>query len=555
MVKEITINPNTTLTAEFTIDSGFLFGFYTVEGIIYEANGSPFSISISKNVCEPDEWNGNQVPGKFNIKVDCATPQATIKEETPLTYLKKPAVSKTVSGTMFYPDNLFDSVDFSATPFSVGATDGLYTGLYRVRNTTKAKYDLGDDFSVIIPYVTRSEFEVTCDGDLKDILCCISDVYSEYSSNRGNSKAVNAKSKLDAIGPDLMMAVIKDLSGKDCAKEVKKIKDLLNCDCGCGSKTYLAPAGISAGGNIGIVGLGGSSVSFTTSGNTTNYVVRSKEVSVNKADPTDLNFSITKSANDLSSVFALAFDYQKLSETILNTIGANEDLLDLLNQIINNNAQNVIDGLDGKCVINDLNKADYSLSEPASSLKTISKIVIDGTDIPAPTGLSTTNPVAVKNWLDGLNKGTFNVNLNQGNGKITITTLASTYMISTLSFVTAGQTVVRSFDRITKSLAEILQAIINYVCDIDTQDVDLSAQITLTKRDAQGNITTQTFASGSSLQAYLVALNAQFAVYANSPVKGDKGEDGEDGVSQQVFVQPGVPTGGTYRNGDMWIVQ
>ncbi len=227
-------------------------------------------------------------------------------------------------------------------------------------------------------------------------------------------------------------------------------------------------------------------------------------------------------------------------------------MIDKLNAIIGGASGTDISGLDGQCVI-DLTSCSYSIIEPSPVTKTVVSILIGGTSYPAPSNLGIRSVSAIKTWLDGLGKGTFFPTLNSDMSQLTILTSANPNAISTITFSLNSNNLVRSFNKNCGSLTAVLQAIIDYICETEyhTQDILLTSQITLCKRVAE-EVTNQVFAVDSPLEAYLIALNTQLCIYANSPVKGDKGDDG---VSVQVFVQPSQPTGGSYRNGDIWIVQ
>lgn len=555
--QQTNFNPSILNPIVFNIGSVFNFGPFTITGRLTDQDGKVTVIELNKSINEPECWEDTFVKGIFDIDVNCKAPEAIIHDKTKMAYFGKQPVSVTKSGKLYYPDNVVSELAFTFTPFSVGGSDGLYTGGYRIKNLTLAKYDIGDNVSVIIPYQTRQEFNVTCESSLRSVLCCVSDLYQEATGNVGNSKSASAREKLDFISIDLTVALLKDAEGSDNSFEVDKIKKYLNCDCGCKDGDFIEPQlnGGSAGANFSIQGNGGSAVSVQTVGGAKLFTVTSKLYSVVKTDVSDLALTITKSGSGNNSTFAIGLNYEVLAATLLNTIGGSETLTNLLNQIVNGTNGFDIQNVNGKCVIN-LSACSYSLIEPASSLKTITAILIDGVSRPAPNGLSTLSTTAIKTWLDSLGLGTFSATLNGSSTQLTILSTGNTHAVSTITFTLDGNPLVRQVNKDCGSISAIIQAIIDYLCDLHTADIDLSQTITVSKR-VGSTVTTDTFASGTPLTPLLVALASVISYYANNPITPTPGDPGADGRSVKVFVQPGQPTTdqGTFANGDIWIVQ
>jgi len=554
---QATQNLNTLVPVEISLGNLFNFGPYTIEAILTDGEGKQNVIRIDKNICAPEKWDGKSVPGKYDVDVDCRIPRVKITEKTVCPYMGKEPIAVQKDGKLFYPDNVLNELSFTSSPFTIGENSGLYTGLYRVKATTKNTYDLGDNIFVLIPFVTRQEFSVTCESNLNSILCCVSDLYQTYKNNRSNTAGSAAKVKLESVSTDLLVILLKDQTGKDSSVEVNRIKTILNCDCGCDNVSYIEPQLLSGGngGNINIQGAGGTVVVPDISGDTTTYLVRSKEPSMIKADPDDLSFSISTSKTQTTAVFSIEFDYLELSTKVLNTIASDDDLKTLLNQIVNATTNVLISNLNGRCVIN-LTTALYTLSESAGPLKIVKNIVIGNLTYIAPSGLASNNAAGLKTWLDSLASGTFSVALNSQGNQVTISSNNSN-SLSTMTFETSGVQVTKQFAKNSGSLTDILQAMIDYICDLHAGQVDLENTINLSTL-VNGNVVNTEYAAGSSLQLYLQALGTALTYYANNPLAGQPGDDGDDGISVQVFVQPNAPVGTSenpLRNGDIWIVQ
>lgn len=548
------LNLSTLVPVVYDLNPNFNFGFYTIKGTLVDQDGKPYVIKLDINICIPEKWDGYNVPGLFDIDVDCKNSTATIFEQTLISYLGKRSISEVKNGKIFYPDNVINELDFSFTPFMLGGGDGLFTGTYRIKNTTLATFDLNDNIFIVIPYFTRSEFEVTCENSLKSILCCIQDQYDIVARNKNNSKAVAATQLLNLITPDLVVALLKDQSGKNSDKEVARIKEVLNCDCGCNKSILIEPQIIGTPGSaVNVVGAGGTTVTPSSSGGTVLYTVRSRAYDVTKGDPTDLAFSIVKNEGPTSVTFILEFDYVELSQTILNTIAASDELTLILNQLITGTSSGSIANINGRCVI-DLTTCDYSLIDSATPLKIVKNVVIGGVTSVAPSGLASTNAAGIATWLNGLGKGIFTASLNGSSTQLTILSQNNVNVLNSMLFDSNGTPLNRDFTRNCSTLSNVLQAVIDYVCELDTTQVDLSSLINLTTR-VGSTVTTTPYPAGTTLQVFLEALGTAVSYYANNPIVGPPGTNGTNGISVQVFVQPGTPTGGSYRNGDIWIVQ
>lgn len=547
------VNPVTLAPVSFSTGNIFNFGVFTILGEVTDTDGKVFQVSVNKNICEPEGWKAGKVAGTFGIDVDCKIPSIVVNELTKRAYSGKSPLSVSQAGSIYYPDNSFDQLDYLFTPFSFGSDTGIFTGNYTIKNTTLAIYDLLDGVTVKVPYVTRQEFEVVCEDSFADILCCINDQYDIVKNNPLTTIATSAKAKLNEITPDLLLAIVNDRTGKSAAEQLARIKTVLNCDCNCeDTGDFIGPQLIGGPSSTVIVeGIGGSSVDPQVSGNTVRYVVSSKEIDIVKTDLTDLSFSITKSGSGTTAIYGLGFNYMIIAKKILDVIEGNPQLTQQLNSLISQATGVDLSGIDGKCII-DLSTCDYSLVESSEVGKTVTGIVVAGQNYAAPSNLLLRNTLQVNNWLSSLNKGVFNVVINGDSSKVTITTAGNINIVSTISFSLNGASYVRLVNRNCKSLSIILQAIITYICSLGytTTDIKLASKITLCKT-IDDVVHTEDYLAGSPLEAYLIALNEQICVLADRTDSGG----GTDGVSVQVFVQPSEPTGTNLRNGDLWIVE
>lgn len=550
-----TVNTGTLAPIEVPLGNRFVFGFYTIKATLIDQDGKTYIVEVTpQEICQPEGWDGKQAKGKFNVKTNCSSATATIYDETSFAYKKLSPIAKEYNGKLFYPDNILNELSFEFTPFQVGGAEGLYSGTYRVNNTTLATYDLDDNLTIVIPFVTVDEHSVDCSNSVAQLMCCIDDVQTVAQSSPTSIKGIAAKAKIAEILPELMLAIVKDNNGKDASGEVKNIRKILDCSCGCGSSDLLQPSIIGGpGSNISISGSGATTVDENSAGSSTEYVIHSKAYSVVKSTSSDPGFSITKTENANNVTFALAFNYTALSTVILNTIKGDQALINLFNEIIGNTSSAVVQGLNGRCIIDFT--CDYVLSESAAN-RIVTSVLIDGTVYNAPGSLALSNANAVLSWLNGLDKGVFTGGYNSGTLKTTISSVDNENIIYQLNITTSGTAGIIAFTRSCTDLQDVLQALIDYICDLTTSQVKLSAALVLATKPA-GTIVNQNFALGSPLHTYLAALNTQFTNFLTNYLPPTNGTNGTNGRSVKVFTQPTQPTSGQgpFENGDIWIVE
>lgn len=549
----VTVNLSTLAAVEIALGSNISFGYWKISAVLTEQDGRVYTVEVDKQICIPEAWDGKTSKGEFEINVNCNTAKATVYDKTKYSYAKTEAIAKIYTGKLFYPDNILNETTITFTPFQVGGASGLYSGIYRINNVTLALYAIGDAISVSIPYKTIYDQEVECTNSLRNVLCCIEEAYSTVAANGNNTIGSSMQGKLNLITPTLMVAIMKDQNGKNVAEEVKTIRKILSCDCGCNKNEFVERSLIGGADNVTVVGANATTVTPLTSGDNIEYTVSSKLVSVVKSNLSDTAITISKTENSGTIVYAIGLNYAVISNTILTTIKGDTTLTQLFNEIVATSNSNSLSGLDGSCII-DLTKCDYLLSETAGS-KIFKSILIGGQNFNAPGGMALSNAGAIASYLNGLGKGTFTVGFDSGTGKTTISAVQNVNVISTITITSSGTDSTIAFSKTCTTLVEILQGIIDYICAINADQVDLKNNITLQTTTNGTTIVPVTFLAGSSTQVYLEALATQISYYVQHPITGPAGIDGDDGISVQVFVQPNMPTGGTYRNGDIWIVQ
>lgn len=499
------VNPGTTTTWTLNlagvVNFPFLFQQYQVYISIQDSGGQVYStVPIFPTLCQPTNLTDQgYVPGMFQITPDCVNNVLTVQEITALVYnsLQPTTVSKT--GTLSYPTGTIGPLSFSNTPFS---NNVVYTGQYNLTCTTVATYAIGQDVYVLVSYVTNNVFPVTCANKMANILCCIQKVEQTYLKNCENAIGANAKQQLSDISLFMMNGLLKEISGQDSQFEVDYIKKYLSCDCGSASLsqsefTPINPAVTS----IVLHGVGGTTIPApTTTGNTQTYNIASNIYQVTKGDIGDLAFTIGIDTSVTNTVkYVITFNYDTMAGYILTAIQNDPTLLAQLNSLIA--ASGSIIGLNGLCVIN-TDQITYSLSQPVTGATIITNIVINGTNFAAPTNLFANNPTAVSAWLNSLALGTFSATVTLG--VLTILSSNNTNIISTLTFT--GPNVTQQFQATSVTLVQVLQAIVNFLCNLTALQVALGNALTVCTLDYNNNVVQTTYQGDTTQQAYNGAL-------------------------------------------------
>lgn len=493
---------------EFEIDLSslsyiFLFQTYKIQAAIKDSDGTIYyTDTVYKKVCQPDKFNeSGYVPGIFQVTSNCPDNVLTVKELTALVYSNQSPVSTTKSGTLSYPTGTISSVAFTGTPFS---NNVIYTGQYRIACTTVSEYDMGDDVAVFVTYLTNNVFDITCANRIADLICCMVQLQTTYLKDCNSAIGKNAKNQLDQITIPFLLGLTKEINGQDASTEAEIIKKTLKCDCGATSlrQNEFTPINPSAN-NIVIQGVGGTTIpSPTFNGTTKTFYVASNVYQVVKGDTGDLAFSIeVDTTTQYLTKYKITFDYTVMARSILTAISNSQELRNILNSLISVTGGVSLSGLDGKCII-DLNTCDYSVTRGFASDATVVKsIVINGETHVAPGGLLVNNPTAVKAWLDSLSHGTWTVSYTPyvvGYGGVSLVqTNSNANTISTITWTYLGSDVVDMFASTCKSLVDVLQAIINYLCELSAANVALGNTLTLWFVDYNGNPVSVSYANST----------------------------------------------------------
>lgn len=487
----------------------FLFQNYKIIGYIKDANGTVYSTEpVYKKICQPVSINeSGYVPGTFQIIPNCPNNTLTVKELTILAYNNLLPESVVKSGLLYYPTGTISPIAFTGTPFT---NNVIYTGQYRITDTTDATYNLNDDIYVVVSYYTDSPFPVNCTTSIADLLCCVEEVQQTAIRECTNARGQAAKQKLLEISTYLSTGLLAEINGQDASFEADYIRKALNCNCGATSihqneATPVNPTIYS----IIINGVGGTTVAAPTiTGATKTFNVVSSTYIVSKKDAGDLAFTITVDTSVTNVVrYLIAFDYNKMADYILTEFEGSAEYTARLQALLVTGLN--LSGLNGACILN-TSTANYTIQLTgitASDL--IESITINGIIHLAPANTHANNATAVQTWLNTLALGTFAVTFSAG--VITISSLSNSHTLSTVVFEIGGVSGSRLsvlFQNSKYTLVQILQAIIDYLCGLTALQVALGNNLTLYQFDYNGNIVSFSYSATGTQDAYNTGVAA-----------------------------------------------
>lgn len=480
----------------------FLFSSFSIVGAIQDQGGQVYSIPpLVKTVCMPNDFQEDgSVPGMFQVIANCSTDNITVKEITLQVYnnLKPVSVSKT--GALYYPTGTISPINFTNTPWT---NNQVYTGQYRIKNTTYATYNIGNDFYVVVGYVTDQVFDISCTGKMTDLLCCIREVQQSAIKNCDNAIGERARQQLSDITLPFVTGMLAEIRGMDSGSEYALVKKTLTCNCGNGAigQNEIDPIDPSIT-TIVLKGVGGTSVDDPViTGNTKTFSIRSSAYQITKGVPSDPGFTIgldTSVPNVIN--YPLTLNYLAIAQQAYTATANDPSTLAQLNNLVN--ALGIdLTGLDGQCII-DLTKITYTAALAVNSGTTVLNVVIGGNTYMAPTGLLANNAPAVQSWLNSLALGAWTATLTSGT--LTILSIDNTNIVSTISF--GSPNVVLQFGSTTKTLVQIMQAIINYLCSLTSLQISLGAILNVCTIDYNGNVIPTSYSADSTQSDFNQAM-------------------------------------------------
>lgn len=216
----------------------------------------------------------------LDMEVDCITPELTSTDNTPYTY-------KTITPTItrvheiHYPPSL-NVADVTGTGQTL-STNTFYTLSnsplpYSSSLTSTLTYNLTNGFYIEDEIEGSGYINVTCDGQICDLYCCIKAQYNRWNNSKNNAiesaKELQKLHQMIALSSLVGYALQCSMSA-DVSSMVTQILEIGNCEPGCGcDDTPQLVTGLGVGGGTVIVEAGsGITVTSATNGNQTTYTV------------------------------------------------------------------------------------------------------------------------------------------------------------------------------------------------------------------------------------------------------------------------------------------
>lgn len=464
-----------------------------------------------------------------NVSVKCNEARIFFQDTTYHSYKGSDGVAVASILRVIYP------IDETATipePFAIASYSTALVPIsyssnnYQFFQQTIYDYDLGNNSFVRIKYQTIQTFAVWCNIDLEPLVCEYNNLID--SIQNGSCSDVNeANKKLSLISPKMTLVfigIMQPLTGIDVPSLVEDIKNIggFTCDC-CNAATGILPTSSSiidgynfivnkvCGDISGTVAVSGTNITFNLSD--VSYVV-----SVANESPSQTTaFQVIPSITGCQKTYSIKIDGYQLATDILNIIKNDSTgvLVNLFNSIVNSSGSgNSMLIVDGKCVLSTTSLCDYTFL--------LSNIPVSGTSFAFLTSIAENatffafnqgNISALQAYINSLGFGTFAVS-NPSSGNVLITSsnynnlLGISYTVGAFTYSATMTKTCAGY--VPKTANEVIQAIINYLCDISDAEIETSKDYVICYLDPTTKTQkTVTISSGAALTDFIIELLAR----------------------------------------------
>jgi hypothetical protein len=510
---------------------------YSMTLYVKDSAGNIFSLTKTATICRP---TGNTQLSKnpygvatLDLQVKCEEARIFFQDTTNRTYRGLEGTRLTSTLKVVYPIDETGNIPdpFVGANFSTAMVPISYSNdSYQYVQDTVYDYEFDELVHIRIRYQSRQKngtaavrFAVLCNIDLCPLVCEVTRLVDSIEQGTC-ADADEARRKLTLINPKLMLAQIgkqEPLCGVDVAKLIEEIKEIggFTCDC-CDAPTGIIPttASVIDGYTFEIVPVCGD-IDGTITVNGTNIQFNLQDKSyvfeVDTDSPQDITaFSVVPETNGCTKTYKLQVDGSLLAEELLNIISVDGNLVNLFNSIVLNggNAFNLT--VDGGCIFSSTSTCDYSLTLSNIPINTtfalMSSIKIGATVHSLSFAFNLTNLAALQTYLNGLGFGTFAVSNPSGQDVLIASTANANdiqnliYKISSTSYQAALQKDCTGYVAIDAN--EVVQNIVNYLCDIDDTQVVTSQEYVINYIDSNGVERTTTITAGSTLADLIEAI-------------------------------------------------
>lgn len=316
------------------LESGVLyFGVYNIVATLTEPATSDedeqtYVIELNPNVCYDEKLNNsNLAQGCLLVDVNCNNATMVIKEGANIAYAGKTIVSKSYQATVNYPIDAETQEPFlppkaiSYLPYSLYLTDSV-TGTYSIVNITTVNYDLDNNCVLAIQYRSNINQDVTCGNGMCEITCCM--IEAVDTIERGGAKGVQMKELYAEALVYYSLAEQLSACGKNNTKYVQKVKEILNCDCKCTSKSQLIQPNPITFQNKNLIQSCGTTITEDENGD---LVIKSFVYKIEEAEGEDkISFEVVQTDACTKTTY-VTLHCDKIERCIYNILSTNVDIL------------------------------------------------------------------------------------------------------------------------------------------------------------------------------------------------------------------------------------
>lgn len=510
---------------------------YSLTLYVKDSTGAIYSLTKTATICRP-AGNTNLSKNPYGVattdlKIKCEQARIFFQDTTNHSYRGLDGTRVTSVLRVVYPidetGNIPDA--FVATDFSTILVPITYSNdNYQYVQDTVYDYEFDDLVHIKIRYQSRSKngtaavrFAVLCNIDLCPLVCEVVKLID--SIEKGTcADAEEAQRTLALINPKLMLAQIgkqEPLCGIDVPTLIEEIKTIggFTCNC-CDAPTGIIPdtAAIVDGYSFSINPVCGD-IQGTVTTNGPNIIFNLQDKSyvfeVDTDSPQDITaFTVLPETTGCTKTYKLQVDGSLLAEELLNIISGDANLVNLFNTIVLNGSSGFNLLVDGGCIFQSTSTCDYDLTLENIPVNTtfsiLSNIKIGSTNHGLSFAFNLTNLPALQTYLNGLGYGTFAVS-NPTGQQVLVASVANPNDIQVLSYKISGTTYSAGYVRdctgyVQIDANEVVQNIINYLCNIDDSQVTTSQEYVINYVDENGDEQSTTVTAGSTLADLIVAI-------------------------------------------------
>lgn len=510
---------------------------YSIVIYVSDSIGNIYSITKQATICRPA--GNTQLSKNFyglattKLQVKCEQARIFFQDTTNHVYRGLDGTRLSSTLKVVYPIDETGTIPdpFVGANFSTALVPISYSSdTYQYMQDTVYDYEFDDLVHVIIRYQSRSKsgaaavrFPVLCNIDLCPLVCEVTKLVDSIE-NGSCSDSQEAHRKLALINPKLMLAQIgkqEPLCGIDVPALIDEIKTIggFSCDC-CDAPTGIIPstASVIDGYTFEIVPVCGDiDGTVTVNGTNIQFNLQDKRYvfEVDVDSPQDITaFSVVAENEECQKTYKLRVDGNQLAEDLANIILNDGDLLNLWNTIVQGN-RNFELTVDGGCIFQSSSTCDFTFTLSNIPVNTtfalLSNIKIGANNTSVSYLFNLTNLPGLQNYLNGLGIGVFVVT-NPSGQTVVITSAANGTDIQGLNYKISGTTFPADMERnctgyVALDANEVVQMIINYLCDLDDNDILTSQAYTVCHVDPTTKLKVETVVpSGTALSSLLTTI-------------------------------------------------